>query len=540
MKRALRKLPSKERARRHSGRGELLCGRARINAGDAVRRPYAEKTGFFAAVCLFIAKGRQAVIVIRKGEYALTQRAERPALLSLGKTPVHTVLLLAWPAIIEQIMLSMVQYVDTAMVGAIGAEATAAVGITSSSMWLINGVLSASGAGFSVLVAQYIGSGNFEKCRQVIRQAVLCTGLLGFCFSLFCQLIARPLPLLLGAEPHIAENATGYFRIITSVLMLQMGSAVFSAILRCAGDTRTPMILNLSTNLLNILLNTFFIFGPSAHETPFGTLRLPGLGLGVQGAALASAISMGTVGILLLLAIFRQPGELRIHLRESWRLKGAIWREAAHYAIPVVIEHATVTFGQIVFTAMVSRLGTVALAAHTLAVSAESITYLPATGISYAATTLVGQAKGAKLRGEAEHFARITMWMGIGLLGLTGLLLFFFSGPLVSIFTRDAAVIALGAGVLRIEALAEPFFGAKIVLSGAMRGAGDVRFSLYAGLASMWLVRLTVAYLMAFVFHLGLYGIWCGMAADITVNGLLLLWRFRSGRWYEQGPRLTA
>lgn len=470
----------------------------------------------------------------------MTQRAEKPALLALGKTPVHTVLLLAWPAIIEQVMLSMVQYVDTAMVGAIGAGATAAVGITSSTMWLINGVLSACGAGFSVLVAQYIGAGEFEKCRLVIRQSVLCTGLFGLCFTLLCQLVAGPLPRLLGAQPDIAKNASTYFRIITSVLILQMGSAVFSAILRCAGDTRTPMVLNLSTNLLNILLNTFFIFGPSVHETPFGMLRLPGLGLGVQGAALASAISMGLVGVLLLLAVFRQPGELRIHLKESWRLDGAVWREAAHYTIPVAVERATVTFGQIIFTAMVSRLGTVALAAHTLAVSAESITYLPATGISYAATTLVGQAKGAGMREEAERFSSITMWMGIGLLGLTGVLLFFFSRPLVSIFTRDAAVIALGAGVLRIEALAEPFFGAKIVLAGAMRGAGDVRYQLYAGLASMWLVRLTVAYVMAFVFQLGLYGIWCGMAADITVNGILLILRLRSGRWYDQGPRPAA
>jgi putative MATE family efflux protein len=470
----------------------------------------------------------------------LTQPAEKPALLTLGKTPVHTVLLLAWPAIIEQIMLSMVQYVDTAMVGAIGAQATAAVGLTSSTMWLINGIFNACGVGFSVLVAQYIGAGDLKRCRLIIRQSVLCVGFLGLLFTLFCQLIAGPLPSLLGADAAITGDATAYFRILTSVLLLQMGAAVFSAILRCAGDTRTPMVLNLSTNLLNILLNTLFIFGPSAHQTPFGVLRLPGLGLGVRGAALASAVSMGLVGFLLCAAALRQPGELRIRLQESWRPDRSVWQEAARYAVPVAVERATVTLGQIVFTAMVSRLGTVALAAHTLAVSAESITYLPATGISYAATSLVGQAKGAGLRKEAERFSYITMWMGIGLLGLTGVLLFFFSGPLVSIFTRDAAVIALGAGVLRIEALAEPFFGARIVLAGALRGAGDVRFQLWSGLACMWLVRLTVAWVMAFVFHWGLYGIWCGMAADITVNGLLFIWRLRSGRWYDQAPKRRA
>ncbi|PWM36609.1 MAG: MATE family efflux transporter [Clostridiales bacterium] len=452
--------------------------------------------------------------------------------LGLGRSPVHTVILLAWPAIIEQIMLTLVGYVDTAMVGAIGAQATAAVGVTTSTMWLINGLFSAFGVGFSVQVAQCIGAEDYEGCRQAIRQSVLSVLGFGALTTLVCQLIGGQLPLWLGAPPEVAREAGAYFRILTSVMVLHMGSAVFSAILRCSGDTKTPMLLNILTNVMNIILNTLFIFEPSVHHTPFGSFTLPGLGMGVRGAAIASAISMGTVGLLLLLTTFLRKGEAHIDFHQNWRPDPLVWRLALRFGLPVAFERVTVSCGQIIFTMMVTHLGTVALAAHTLANTAESISYLPAVGISFAATTLVGQAKGAENRDMAFQFGKIVTKMGIVMGVVMFALLFFGARGLVGIFTRDLAVIALGAGALRIEALVQPLQNCEIVLAGAMRGGGDARFQFYVGLVCMWGVRLPVAFLMAFVFDLGLYGIWCGMAADIAMRGVLNLWRFYSGRWY--------
>lgn len=456
------------------------------------------------------------------------------SVLNLGKTPVHTVLLLAWPAILEQLMFTMLHYVDTAMVGAVGAQATASVGISASSMWMINGFFAAVGIGFSIQVAHAIGATDYNRARSVVRQSVLAVLLLGALATVLCQMIGGPLPLWLGIEPALADDASAYFKILTSVMLLHMGSAVFSAILRCGGDTKTPMILNAITNILNIILNTLFIFPTKVYSTFLGEFTLPGLGMGVRGAALASAISMGIVGALLLLCVFRLRGELKIDFHQDWRFDAPVWRSAAFYGIPAAFERIAVAAGQMVFTTFVSRLGTIALASHTLANAAESISYLPATGVSYAATTLVGQAKGAGDRKVATKFARISMIIGIVMLTFMGVLLFFGSNWLISIFTRDLAVIALGGAVLKIEALVQPLFGAEIVLAGAMRGGGDARFQLWIGLLCTCVVRLVVAYVLAFGFGMGLYGIWCGMAADIGLRGVLNLWRFYSGKWYTK------
>lgn len=456
--------------------------------------------------------------------------------LKLGRTPIHTVMILAWPAILEQIMLTMVQYVDTAMIGVTGAQATAAVGVTSSTMWLIGGLFSAFSVGFSVPVAQAIGGGDYDRLRRAIRQAVLSVLAFGTLVTLVCQLIAPSLPRLLGADEAIHADATAYFRIITSVMVMQMASNVFSAILRCTGDMKTPMILNTSTNILNAILNALFIFEPSQHETIFGTLTLPGLGLGVRGAALASAISMGMIGILISAAVFRLRGPDGMRYTQirgqNWRPDRAIWSEAVHNGLPVAFERATVSFGQVMFTSMVSRLGTIALAAHTLAITAESISYMPASGVSSAATTLVGQAKGAQLREEAERFGRLCSIMGVIIMSVMGVGLFAFAPWMLSLFTRDAAVIALGGRVLRLEAFAQPFFGAEMTLAGAMRGGGDSKFQFYVGLLGVWAVRLPIAAVLAFGFDMGLFGIWCGMVADLVVRGVLNVLRFRSGRWY--------
>lgn len=453
--------------------------------------------------------------------------------LSLGKNPVQTVLLLSWPAIIEQIMLTMVNYVDTAMVGSLGAHATAAVGITASCLNLLNGLFAAFGVGFSIQVAQNIGAGDYEECRLAIRQAVLSVFSFGILVTLLCQAVASPLPVWLGADPGIVEDAGAYFRIISSIMVLHMGSAVYSAILRCSGDTKTPMLLNVLTNVLNVILNTLFIFPTKTYQSFLGPITLPGLGWGVRGAATASAISMGTIGLLLLITTFRRKGEAHISLRQDWRFSPHIWRTAAYFGLPVAFERFTISFGAIIYTTMVSRLGTVALAAHTIANTAEGISYLPANGIQFAATTLVGQAKGAEDREMAFRFGRIVTRMGLILGAVMLVVLFIFAEPLVSIFTSDPQVIHFASGVLRIEALIQPLLNASIVLVGVMRGGGDVRYQFFVSLFCMWGIRLVSAYVLAFPCGLGIYGIWCGMATDLGMRGVLNLLRFRTGKWYR-------
>ena len=444
-------------------------------------------------------------------------------------TTLGAVLFLAWPAVVEQIMITLVQYVDTAMVGSLGSAATAAVGLTASTTWLFNGFLNAASVGFSVQVAQHLGAGRETEAKKVTWQALRFVGIFGAAIGLLALALSFPLPTLLGAEESIRGDASLYFRIIACAMPFTLGANMLSAAIRCAGDTRTPMILNILINLLNICLNFLFIY-PSRELTLFGhECSVWGAGWGVGGAAFASGLSTAVVFLLFVLVLFRKRSPIRISLKERFSFErtclSAVWR----LGLPVALERATVSVAQIIITAVITGIGTTAVAANHLAVTAESISYLPAYGVAVAATTLVGQAVGGGRKDLAKRFARLVTWIGILVMTFGGLLLFCLAPQLIRIFTSESEVVALGTQVLRIVAFAEPLFGASIVASGALRGDGDSKGPFFISLATMWGVRITLSFLLAG--SLGLNGVWLAMAAELCVRGLIFMVRLYRGRW---------
>ena len=339
------------------------------------------------------------------------------------------VLLLAWPAIIEQIMLTLVQYVDTAMVGTLGSEATAAVGLTSSTTWLFNGLFNAASVGFSVQVAQHLGAGRREEAQKVTWQGLRFVGLFGISMGAIGFVLSFFLPAMLGADPAIRGNASLYFRIMSCAMPFTLASNMFSAIIRCSGDTRTPMILNLMINVLNVILNTLFIYSPRTVTLFGNSFFVWGAGLGVAGAAFASALSTATVACLFILVIFRKKSPVQISLRHRYSFDKACLLTTWRLGLPVALERATMSIAQIVITSIITGIGTVAVAANHLAVTAESISYLPASGVAVAGTTLVGQAIGGGRKDLARRFARTVSWMGVVIMTFGGAILFFLCSP---------------------------------------------------------------------------------------------------------------
>ena len=449
----------------------------------------------------------------------MKQNAAARLLQYTGVPPLGTsfiaVLSLAWPAIVEQIMITMVQYVDTAMVGTLGSGATAAVGLTASTTWMFNGFLNAAAVGFSVQVAQHIGAGREREARSVTWQALKFVVLFGVLLAVLAAALSFPLPALLGAEEAIRADATVYFCIIGIALPFNFCSVMLSSILRCAGDMRTPMVLNLLINVFNIILNFLLIY-PTRPAAVFGVaVTLPGAGLGVAGAALGSAFSMMIVSLLYLLVIFRgRRGPLHISLKERFHFERACLRTALRLGLPVALERTLMS---------------TAVAANHLAVTAESVSYMPAFGVASAGTTLVGQALGAKRKDLALRFSRITTYIGIMIMTLAGAGLFFLAPQLISIFSTDPEVMALGAQVLRIVAFAEPLFAASIVVTGVLRGAGDAKAPFIISLITMWGVRITLSLLLAP--QLGLIGVWIAMAVELIVRGMIFMFRLYSNRW---------
>lgn len=450
---------------------------------------------------------------------------------------------LAWPAIIEQVLGTLVSFVDTAMVGSLGANATAAVSINAASIWLINGILSGIGVGYSVQVANAIGARDAAKARAVMRQGLLAVGAVGLLMLAVLEGLSSFIPVWLGAEPEVLPGAMTYLRFYALGLPFATLLFVFSAIMRCSGDAKVPLILNSLANVVNVLLNFFLIYNsrtvtlyiPFLMEPGSGvSLGIWGAGMGVGGAAMASAVSMCVAALLMLRTVLcNRERPMSCSPDENYLPDREIIGQAVRLGIPYIGERMTVNIGQILMTKVVAGVGTVALAANQIATTAEGICYLPAYGISFAATALVGQSVGAKNREDATAYGFLSARLAFLLCLGTSLVLFFGSQPLASLFTPDRDVIAETAKVLRIVAMCEPFFAISIVYSGALRGAHDVKFPMVLSLGCMWGVRVLLAPILVYLFHWGLAGVWTAMALDLTVRGVCCAVRWRRGKWQK-------
>ena len=438
---------------------------------------------------------------------------------------------IAWPTIVESIMVMLVTYVDTAMVGQLGKDATAAVAINSAPSWMLTGACAAVQVGATVLVAQSIGAGDREGARRVARQAMTLGMLMGLLFMILLQSIGGMMPGWLRAEAHIVPVAAQYIRTVSLAYIPYFTGLVLSGILRGSGDTTTPMKITMFTNVINVIGNFFLIY-PSRTVSLFGMeIGIWGAGMGVLGAAIPTAVATALSGVLMFIKLARGKGEIRLELHKSYVPQWHIVKHMLRIGMPAALGRICVNAGHMVFQTMIAGLGTASLSAHHIATNAESLSYMPADGFGVAATTLVGQAVGAGDKKAARRYGSLNLVMGITCMTLTGLVLFFAPQWLMRIFTPDQEVIALGVPALRVEALAQPFFAMGIVASGALSGAGDTRMPMLIGLACMWGVRLGVAALCLYVFGMGLTGAWIGMATDLTVRGILLTLRFKSSRW---------
>ena len=410
---------------------------------------------------------------------------------------MQVVLTLSIPSILQQIVVTAVEYIDAAMVGHIGASATASIGIVSSSTWLMHGMLAGLYMSFAIQVAQYLGADRQADARGVLRQSMIFNLAVGLAAAAFGIGISRFLPGWLGADPSLQ----GLISVLTCVL--------------------------------DVIFN-FFLINPTRQMTVLGrTMTVWGLGWGVPGAALGTAFATAISGTLTLALLLLRDGPLCIRKPGSWQIPRACLQNLWKVGTPLAAERAALSSAQVLLIRIVSSLGTTAIAANSLGVSAESLCYMAGYGIQDAALALVGQAVGANRRDMSRRFAWLCTCMGIGIMALTGAGMYLFAPNLMGIFTADTAVIALGAQVLRIEALAEPMFGASIVASGAMQGAGDSAGCFVLNLVSMWGIRLTLATLLAPRF--GLVGVWFAMSFELTMRGVLFLVRLARGRWLDKG-----
>lgn len=448
------------------------------------------------------------------------------------KQQIGLVIKLSIPAILAEISSIIMQYIDAAMVGSLGADASASIGLITSSSWLLGGLCVSAVTGFSVQVAQFVGAGKDDKAQEVFCQSLVMALVFGVLLSVTGILVSPRLPVWLGGKADITPMASRYFFIFSCALPATQIRQLAGGMLQCSGDMKTPGMLNIVMCMLDVAFNAVLIF-PSREVWIFGKgFTLAGAGLGVAGAALGTALSEIVIAVLMLSAACRRFLPHKGWRKAAWKPVVAIYRNAAHISLPVAFEHIVLCGAQVALTHIIAPLGTAAIAANALAVTAESLCYMPGYGIGSAATTLVGQSIGAGRRDLAKRYAWLSVLLGIALMTATGVMMFLFAPYVFVILTPDAGVRTLGVQVLRIEAFAEPLYAASIVAAGALRGAGDTRVPSILNLVSMWGIRITAASLLAP--QTGLYGVWLAMCGELCIRGMLFLLRLWRGKWLLQ------
>jgi len=442
------------------------------------------------------------------------------------------VIQLSIPTLLAEISSIAMQYIDAAMVGSLGADATGAIGIVTSTTWLFGGLCIAMATGFSVQVAHLTGAGKDKEARNVLRQALLCTLVFGIALSAVGMGISGFLPVWLGGERRICKNASQYFLIYACALPATQMRQTAGSMLQCSGDMRIPGRLNILMCVLDVLFNGLLIFPTRQISVLNCTFTMAGAGLGVKGAALGTALSEVITAALMLYAVCFRSDRLKLERKGTWHLEMRCLLTAVRLALPMGLEHIILCGAQVAGTRIVAPLGTVAVAANSLAVTAESFCYMPGYGISAAATTLVGQSIGAGKLKLAKSYAYLSVILGAAVMTVTGGLMYFGAPFMFSILTPDSAIRKLGTKVLRIEVFAEPLYAVSIVTAGALRGAGDTLIPSILNLASMWGIRITLAAFLAPRF--GLVGVWAAMCGELCVRGILFLIRLVRGNWLNR------
>lgn len=426
---------------------------------------------------------------------------------------------LSLPAILTQITTIAMQYIDSAMVGALGADASAAIGLVASSTWLFGGVTTAVSAGFSVQVAHRIGAGKDTEARTVVRHGLAAALTLAALLALLGLGICRQLPYWLGGGAEICADASAYFLTYSLMLPFSQLNSLTAGFLQCAGDMVTPSVLNAVMCGLDVVCNALLI----PH-------------FGVLGAGMGTALACALVSLAMAWCCCVRNAQLRLRRGEAHAFRPEILKKAFRIGAPVAVQEIAMNGAMVASTMILAPLGAAAIAANSFAVTAESLCYMPGYGVGSAATTLVGRSVGAGDAVQARRYGNICTALGGALMGCTGLLMMIFCPFVFRLLTPVAEVRTLAAQALRIGLLAEPLFGVSIAAAGALRGAGDTLVPSLLNLGSIWIVRLGLSLLL--VGKLGLRGMWIAMAIELCVRGTLMLWRQKTSKFYETQSRL--
>lgn len=433
------------------------------------------------------------------------------------------ILQLMWPALAENVLSTLVSMADTVMVSALGTFAISAVGLVTQPRFIVFSAFMALGTGTTALVARAKGRGDPIEANRALRQSlILALGiilLVSAAMALWCEPLIR---FIAGSE--IAEEtivmACDYFRVQIYGFPVLGLTFIMNAALRGAGNTRAAFYSNAASNIVNVIFNYLLIGG-----------RLGFPALGVTGASIATVMGQCVAFCFCLYWLLGGKQYITLRMKEKWRVDLAMIKRISRIGTPALLEQVVMRVGMMLFTLIVTSLGDVSYATHIIAMNIQSMSFTTGMSFGIAATTLTGQCLGRKREDLARWYVKQATRMGYILSFLIAILLFFGGGALASLYSDDAVILALAATVLRIIAVANPLSNTRFVYNSALRGAGDSRFTAVSTFLGIVLVRPLVAFLLVYVFHFDLIGVWIALISDALLCYALAKWRWARGKW---------
>jgi putative MATE family efflux protein len=459
-------------------------------------------------------KGHQEILEnVARQNFSIEELAQNESLLN------KRIWTLAWPAMLELLLMSLFGMIDMVMVGNINEQSLAAVGLSNQPTQLALAVFQALNVGSTALVARFIGAGDKEKAKAAVRQSLVLVLIMGTAISILGFIFAGDVVAFMGAEPDVLPLGTVYFQIISVGWIFTTISMGMAAVLRGVGDTMTPMRYNIISNSLNVLGNYILIYGK---------LGFPAMG--VAGAALSTTITRGIAAIMALYAIYKPGSSIGLSLKDNYRFDKDLLKRLLNVGLPSAAEQLLLRTGQLVFVRTVASLGTSVIAAHQIVLNVFSISFTPGMAFGMAATTLVGQSLGARRPDIAERCGYEARRIGMYIAMSMAVVFFFFGSYIADLFTNEPDIIAMAATSMKIIAVIQPMQSTQFILAGALRGAGDTRWPLYSSFIGIWGIRIVLAKLFIEM-GWGLVGAWLAQGCDQIFRSIFIYSRYKTGHW---------
>jgi putative MATE family efflux protein len=428
----------------------------------------------------------------------------------------RTILRLAWPSIVEQLLMMAVGMVSTAFVGRIGTRELAAVGLVGMIVIFLETIFAGLATGATVVIARLTGEGDIRKSKKALVQTLYIGGASGALISFSALAFARPILglFLSGTDPELLRIGLSYFNLVMIGTPFMVLDIVVAGAVRGSGDMRTPMYVTLGVNILNVALQSLLV--PR---------------FGVVGSATAVALSRFAGGFTRVLVLFAKKGPMRLGRGDAFSVDLALITRIVRVGIPAFLEQFVMQGGFLIMQVIIIGIGVVPAASFQVGVNVNSFAFMPIFGFSIAATTIVGQSLGKRDLVGATTYAYESNIVGVAIIGLIGLATFLVARPLASIFTTDPAVISMSVGIITVFSCIDPFLGVMNVSAGVLRAAGDIVYVTVTAFVGLWAFRILISLALVKFFGMGIYGVMMGVAIDFIVRASMYGFRVRAGRW---------